>query len=100
MTTMPTPTLSPVGTAPDALRSKLWKQSQEFETVFVETMLQQLTSTLSGEGPLGGEGVGGDIYRGMLTQQYARSVTASGGVGVAQDVFRELVRLQEGRRGA
>ncbi|MCP8937321.1 rod-binding protein [Alsobacter sp. SYSU M60028] len=84
-------------TAPSAGADKLWKQAQDFETVFFENMLEHLTSGLGDDGPLGEGGIGGDVYRGMLSQQYAKSVTAAGGVGIAQNVYRELVRLQEGR---
>ncbi len=76
---------------------KLWQNAQDFETVFLENMFEHLTSGLSGEGPLGGGGAGGEIYRGMLTQQYAKSTVAAGGIGLAPNVYRELVRLQEAR---
>jgi Rod binding domain-containing protein len=33
----------------------------------------------------------------MLVQEYARSVSKAGGVGIADAVYRELVRLQEGK---
>ena len=48
---------------------KLWQNAQDFETVFLENMFEHLTSGLSGDGPLGAGGAGGEIYRGMLTQQ-------------------------------
>ena len=76
---------------------KLWQNAQDFETVFLENMFEHLTSGLSGDGPLGAGGAGGEDYRGMLTQQYAKSTVSAGGIGLAPNVYRELVRLQEGR---
>lgn len=76
-----------------------WKQAQDFEQMFLEQTLGQLTSTLSGPGPLGDEGTGGEIWRGMLTQHYAKSITKSGGFGIANSVYNELMRLQEKSHG-
>ena len=66
-----------------------------FKTSCMILVISQLTSGLTGEGPLGDEGTGADIWRGMLTQQYAKSVTQAGGVGIASSVYTELMRLQE-----
>jgi Rod binding domain-containing protein len=75
--------------------AKAWKQAQDFEQMFVEQMLGHLTSGLSGPGPLGDEGDGADVWRGMLTQEYAKTVTKAGGFGIAPSVYNELMRLQE-----
>ena len=42
---------------------KLWQNAQDFETVFLENMFEHLTSGLSGDGPLGAGGAGGDYVR-------------------------------------
>jgi flagellar protein FlgJ len=76
-----------------------WKQAQDFEQMFLEQTLGQLTSNLSGPGPLGDEGTGAEIWRGMLTQQYAKSITQRGGFGIADSVYGELMRLQEKSHG-
>ena len=75
--------------------AKAWKTAQDFEQMFMEQTLGQLTSGLTGEGPLGDEGAGADVWRGMLTQQYAKSVTQAGGLGIANSVYSELMRIQE-----
>jgi flagellar protein FlgJ len=74
---------------------KAWKQAVDFEQMFLEQTLGQLTSGLSGPGPLGDEGTGADVWRSMLTQQYAKSITQAGGVGIAPTIYSELMRLQE-----
>lgn len=85
----------PLSAASGAKDPKAWKTAQDFEQMFMEQTLGQLTSGLTGEGPLGDEGTGADIWRGMLTQQYAKSVTSAGGVGIASSVYNELMRIQE-----
>jgi len=91
--------LSPARTgAPAAVANpKLMKSAKEFESVFLEQSFGHMFSGLSGDGPLGANGAGGDTWRGMLVQEYARSVSKAGGVGIADAVYRELFRLQEGK---
>jgi len=73
---------------------KLWATAQDFESVFLGSMFGEITKQLSGEGPLGGQGAGGDAWRSMLTDELGKSVTQSGGVGIATQVYSELIRLQ------
>lgn len=73
---------------------KLWKTAEDFETVFLGSMFGEITKQLSGDGPLGGQGIGGDAWRGMLTDELGRTVSQSGGVGVATQIYSELLRMQ------
>ena len=74
---------------------KAWKTAQDFESVYMSTMIGQMMSGLSGDGPLAAEGAGGDAWRGMLTEEMAKTISFSGGVGVAKSIYSELIRLQE-----
>lgn len=93
-----TPTIP--GTAkipsPSQRDPKLWKTASEFETLFLENMLGHMTSGLGGEGPLAAEGTGGQIWRDMLTKEYASSVSKAGGVGIAPNIYNELLKIQGG----
>jgi Rod binding domain-containing protein len=73
---------------------KLWKIAEDFESVFLGSMFGEITKQLSGDGPLGGQGTGGDAWRGMLTDELGKTVAKSGGVGVANQIYSELIRLQ------
>lgn len=75
-------------------RRKIEANARDFEAVFLETMLDRLTSGGGEEGPLGSNGTGGEVWRGMLSNQYARSLAANGGVGIAPSVMRSLIDLQ------
>ena len=68
--------------------------AKDFETVFLSSMFGQMTSLLTGDGPLGGEGPGGAMWRSLLTDELAKSVSRSGGVGIARSVHAELLALQ------
>lgn len=72
------------------------EQSREFESVFLSTVLAQMFSTLEeGSGPLGAQGAGGEIWRSFLTDEYAKEIVNAGGIGIADQVMRELISLQE-----
>lgn len=75
---------------------KARKAAEQFEGFFLTRMLDQITSELSTDGPLGG-GHAEKVYRGMLNEQFAASVTRSGGLGIADSVYREILAIQEGQ---
>lgn len=82
-----------------SIAQKLKAKSKEFETVFLENMLSHMTQGTGEEGPLGENGTGGENYKSMLVNEFAKSISQAGGVGVSNNVLRELVRLQEASSG-
>lgn len=81
---------APGGAGVDELR----RAAEEFEAVFLAEMLAPMFEALNTDG-LGGGGVGEQIFRPMLVERYAEALAAAGGVGIAESVMRELMRLQE-----
>jgi Rod binding domain-containing protein len=75
-------------------KNKIHAVAQEFESVFLTNMFENMFEGLDDDGPFG-SGAGNGPWRSMLTEQYAKSVAANGGVGVAQQIERQLVSLQE-----
>ena len=74
----------------DALR----RAAEEFESVFLSEMLAPMFEGLDTEG-LGGGGMGEQIFRPMLVERYAESISRSGGIGTADSVVREFMRMQQ-----
>ena len=72
----------------------LRRAAQEFESVFLSEMLGPMFEGLDTEG-LGGGGMGEQMFRPMLVERYAESISRSGGVGIADSVVREFVRMQQ-----
>ena len=72
------------------------KAAQEFETSFLTTMLEQMWTGIEAEAPFGG-GHAEKVYRSMIVSEYAKSISASGGIGMADHVYREILSAQEGR---
>ena len=73
------------------------KTAQEFETSFLTTMLEQMWTGIEAEAPFGG-GHAEKVYRSMIVGEYAKSISASGGIGMADHVYREILSAQEGRK--
>ena len=66
----------------------------EFEQVFIAQMLEQMFAGVPTDGIFGG-GNGESIFRSLLNNEYATLISRSGGVGIADAVHREIIRLQE-----
>jgi peptidoglycan hydrolase FlgJ len=86
----PYPTAAPAAAGAD--RTK--KVSQDFEGVFLTNMFENMFEGLDDDGPFGA-GAGNGIWRSLLTEEYAKSISASGGIGIADQIQRQLLTLQE-----
>jgi len=75
------------------------KASQDFEAVFLNQMFQHMFTGIDGEGPFGG-GVGVSVWRSFLTEQYAKTFSKAGGIGLASHVYQSLIAHQEARAAA
>ncbi|RMF05549.1 MAG: hypothetical protein D6773_05110 [Alphaproteobacteria bacterium] len=75
-------------------RAAARKTANEFEAVFLNTYLESMFSGVNTDGPFGG-GESEKTYRSMLLGEYSKSIAASGGLGIADHIYRELLALQE-----
>ncbi|GJE28530.1 rod-binding protein [Methylobacterium organophilum] len=85
--------------AKTASETKARKTANDFESMFLENSMEELTKSEGTEGPLGENGTGGGVWRSMLSKEYAGSIVKSGGVGIADQVYREILKLQEAGNG-
>jgi Rod binding domain-containing protein len=74
-------------------RAQAEEIARQFERMFIAEMLQPMFSGIETDGPFGG-GQGEDVFRPMLLDQYADAVARGGGVGIADAVLKEILRLQ------
>jgi Rod binding domain-containing protein len=81
---------------PASPADKARKTADDFETMFLEQMLDRMVESAGAEGPLGDNGTGGGVYRSMLVKEYAGSLAKSGGIGLSNQVYGEILKLQEG----
>jgi peptidoglycan hydrolase FlgJ len=75
------------------IKSKAKSASGEFEAMFLNSMFEQMNTKVDGEGPFGGSGAQ-KVWRSFLTNQYAQMYAKAGGVGIANHVYDELLKLQ------
>jgi len=98
--------LTPVGTDPLAFRklptmstaaatpAQALQTGQKFEAMYLSEMLQPMFEGLKTDKVFGG-GHGEEMFQSLAVNEYAKAMTASGGVGIAAAVQREILRLQE-----
>jgi Rod binding domain-containing protein len=89
----------PMSTAPaqradDPRMAQMRHAAEEFEAVFIAQMMAPMFEGLDTDG-LGGGGIGEETFRPMLIEQYGQALSKAGGVGIADSIVRELMRMQE-----
>ena len=84
-------------TLPPAQVQKAWAAAQDFEAVTLNEFLKPMFDTVDlSAGPLGG-GDGETQWKPMLIDAMAKKIAHSGGLGIAQPVFRQMIQMQEAR---
>ncbi|MFN3834569.1 MAG: rod-binding protein [Glycocaulis sp.] len=73
--------------------------AEEFEAVFLAQLIEQMMGE-STQSEMFGGGPGESAFRGMLNEEYAKVMARAGGIGLADDLTREIMRLQEAGRQA
>jgi peptidoglycan hydrolase FlgJ len=80
-------------TAELAKRGEIRKTAEKFEASFLSSMMQSMFEGVKTSEPFGG-GQGEDMFRSLLTEAMAKQVVKGGGIGVADSVQREMLKLQ------
>jgi flagellar protein FlgJ len=76
-----------------AVGDKTRAQAQEFESLFISSMMQHMFTGIGKDGPLGnGPSVG--PWRSLLTEQYAKGLVKAGGLGLANQVYKSMLARQ------
>jgi flagellar protein FlgJ len=92
------PATSPLAASPategqGSQLKRLRETAQDFEALFVAQMLATMTQGL-GHG-LAGQGGQSDIYEDMFNQEVGKLISRAGGIGVADAILREMLKMQE-----
>ncbi len=83
------PNVGRVATAGEARRV-----AEELEGVFLSQVLQPMFANVGAEAPFGG-GLAEEMWRSLQVQEYGKAMARSGGIGLADAVMREILKLQE-----
>ncbi len=74
--------------------AKLEKLCEEFEAVFVHTMLKGMRSTIPGDGLLE-KGFGSEIMEEMRDLEVSKSVSRQQNLGIAEALYRQLSIIEK-----
>ena len=85
--------LQPTPAAPVAT-ARMRETAQAFEASFLAQMLKPMFEGLSTDGPFGG-GEAEGTWRGFLVEAMAKQAVRGGGIGLADQVVAEMLRMQE-----
>lgn len=86
--------LADAGPASDrAARAR--ETAKEFETMMLEEMLGRVFESVGEVGLFGEAGPGAGMYQSMLVKEYAGKIAERGGIGLADGVYAEILKLQE-----
>lgn len=78
--------------APDARLAAIRETAGKFEASFLSIMLQQAFEGV-GDGPFSG-GPGEAMFKSFLMDAMGKQMTRAGGVGLASQVQREMLKMQ------
>ncbi len=74
---------------------KLRRQAVELEGVFLNTLMKEMFSSIDTSESSFGGGFAEETWRGMQAEQLAAAVAEQGGIGLADQLMADLLRLQE-----
>jgi Rod binding domain-containing protein len=69
------------------------RTGREFEAMFLSQMLQPMFETVKTNDMFGG-GAGEDAFKGILVDEYGKMIAKAGGVGIADQVKRQILDFQ------
>ncbi len=76
-----------------AKRGQIEKTAKDFEASFLSVMLSQMFKDVGAEAPFNG-GHGEAAFKSFLSDAMAKQVGKAGGVGLADRVAQEMLKLQ------
>jgi len=74
--------------------NKIRETAQDFEAVFLSQMIKPMFEGIETDGPFGG-GQAEGMWRSLMVDEYGKSIAKNGGIGIADAVMSEMLKLQE-----
>ncbi|MGV8996839.1 MAG: rod-binding protein [Parvibaculaceae bacterium] len=74
--------------------ARAWATAQDFEAQFMSSMAQSMFEGVQTDETFGG-GPGEDTFRPMLVSEYGKEMSKAGGIGIAHQIYGEILKLQE-----
>jgi peptidoglycan hydrolase FlgJ len=80
--------------APAPRDPKIWQAAEDFEAVLLGQMTKYMFDTNSGGDSSFKGGFAEETWQGMMSEQMGKQIAQRGGIGLADNVYREMLRLQ------
>ncbi|ODN69335.1 rod-binding protein [Methylobrevis pamukkalensis] len=80
--------------SPEQVKARIEAQASEFEAVFLSSALKTMFENVGTDPTLIG-GTGSESWRELLVDEYAKSFSARGGIGLAEPIANQLLKMQE-----
>lgn len=80
-----------------SIEDKARKAAQDFEAVMLNQLTQAMFAGLKSDGPLSG-GKSEEMYRSLQAEEYAKTLSKNGGIGLADVIYREIMKLHEAEK--
>lgn len=91
--TVPADLLASGPKAPSANAARMRETAESFEASFLAQMIKPMFEGLSTDGPFGG-GEAEGTWRSFMIDAMAKQTVKAGGIGLADTVVAEMVRMQ------
>jgi len=75
------------------VKGKAKAAAENFESMFLSNMFQEMFTGVDGDGPMGGSGAL-KVWRSFAIDQYAKSFAKAGGIGIASMVYDTILKEQ------
>ncbi|MCQ8279667.1 rod-binding protein [Acetobacteraceae bacterium KSS8] len=77
---------------------KTMKAAQDFEAMAIGQLLEPMFATVDTSKSMFGGGEGEQSFKPMLVTEMAKQVEQRGGLGLADDIYKQMIRMQESRK--
>ncbi len=88
-----------VGMDKDAVAKKAHAVAADFESVYIADAFKSMFKDVSVDPLTGTSDTSNETWRDMLLDHYAQDFVKKGGIGIADNIAAELIKIQEGRAG-
>ena len=75
------------------------QSAQNFEAMAIGQLLQPMFNTVDTSKGMFGGGVGETTWKPMMVDEMAKAMAKNGGIGIADAVFKEMLRMQAAKNG-
>jgi len=83
---------------PQEVQTKLRKAAEDFTAVALNELLKPMfDGTAAANGPFGG-GAAEEQFRPMMISEIAKQIARSGGLGIEEPVYQQMMRMQAARK--